>query len=77
LLIIRNGRTALDILMFDQYGNYVVQTMLTIAGKYRGKREWFDTMRDCIMENEYRLAKYSSGQKMIGLYLFVIGNNYV
>ncbi len=63
--------------MFDQYGNYVVQTMLTIAGKYRGKREWFDVMRDCIMENEYRLAKYSSGQKMIGLYLFLIWKYYV
>lgn len=66
----RSGRDALDIMLFDQYGNYVVQTMLDIAitvcdGKTCGNKNWLNRLRERILRYETRLSKYSSGKKLI------------
>ena len=44
--LISNNRNAIDIMLFDQYGNYVVQTMLNVAidvrsGNRMGDITWF------------------------------------
>ena len=44
--LISNNRNAIDIMLFDQYGNYVVQTMLNVAidvrsGNRNGDIKWF------------------------------------
>ncbi|KAH7699065.1 pumilio-family RNA binding repeat containing protein [Aphelenchoides avenae] len=66
------GRDAFDILLYDQYGNYVVQKMLNIAidvlsGKREGDTQWFFSMRRKILLAAPRLENYSSGKKILRL----------
>ena len=61
-------------MMFDQYGNYVVQRMLDIAtqvrqGKRFGDPAWFDILANHITRNEHLLMKYSSGKNIIRMLL--------
>uniref|UniRef100_A0A1I7V920 PUM-HD domain-containing protein n=1 Tax=Loa loa TaxID=7209 RepID=A0A1I7V920_LOALO len=64
------GRDALDIMLFDQYGNYVVQTMINVSiDVYEDRREgdllWLARLSERISRHEPRLMRYSSGKKII------------
>jgi pumilio RNA-binding family len=66
----KNGRDSLDQMLFDQYGNYVIQRLLNMAiqarhGKRQGKAKWFDILAQRICLNAQALLKYSSGKKII------------
>ncbi|KAK6015629.1 RNA binding repeat protein, Pumilio-family, partial [Ostertagia ostertagi] len=71
-------KDALDIMLFHQYGNYVVQRMLDICCEAaRAKRnginlpdielrmEWLNRLEARISQNRNRLARYSSGKKIL------------
>ncbi|GMT15549.1 hypothetical protein PFISCL1PPCAC_6846 [Pristionchus fissidentatus] len=68
-------KDALDILMFHQFGNYVVQRMLTIClGTSEGKNarldeatrvHWLARLKDKINQNDRKLLRYSSGKKIL------------
>ncbi|KAK5971650.1 hypothetical protein GCK32_011050 [Trichostrongylus colubriformis] len=71
-------KDALDIMLFHQYGNYVVQRMLDICCEAaRAKRnginlpdmelrmEWLNRLEARITQNRNRLARYSSGKKIL------------
>ncbi|EYC36208.1 hypothetical protein Y032_0922g3054 [Ancylostoma ceylanicum] len=71
-------KDALDIMLFHQYGNYVVQRMLDICCEAaRAKRnginlpdmeqrmEWLNRLETRIAQNRHRLARYSSGKKIL------------
>ncbi|KJH52829.1 RNA binding repeat protein, Pumilio-family [Dictyocaulus viviparus] len=71
-------KDALDIMLFHQYGNYVVQRMLDICCEAaRAKRnginlpdieqrmEWLRRLESRIAQNRHRLARYSSGKKIL------------
>ncbi|PAV67999.1 hypothetical protein WR25_18455 isoform A [Diploscapter pachys] len=71
-------KDALDILMFHQYGNYVVQRMLNLCcmafrvklsgmqlPDHADKMEWLRRLQRRILDNESRLTRYSSGKKII------------
>ncbi|VDN22963.1 unnamed protein product [Gongylonema pulchrum] len=64
------GRDALDIMMFDLYGNYVVQTMIDVAievyeGRRQGDPKWATLLAERAIRHEFRLEHYSSGKKII------------
>ncbi|VDK65549.1 unnamed protein product [Onchocerca ochengi] len=63
------GHDALDVLLFDQFGNYVVQTMLEIAIETREKKcddnSWFNRLADRIIRSQHKLMKYSSGKRIL------------
>ncbi|OZC08707.1 hypothetical protein X798_04255 [Onchocerca flexuosa] len=64
------GRDALDIMLFDQYGNYVVQTMINVSidvhdDRREGDLTWLTRLSERISRHESRLLKYSSGKKII------------
>lgn len=64
------GNDALDILLFDQYGNYVVQTMLEVAidvkqNEREGRVEWFDHIVQRVAKYQHKIAKFSSGKRII------------
>uniref|UniRef100_A0AC34FA63 PUM-HD domain-containing protein n=1 Tax=Panagrolaimus sp. ES5 TaxID=591445 RepID=A0AC34FA63_9BILA len=66
----KNGRDSLDQMLFDQYGNYVIQRLLNMGiqirrGKRQGKAKWFDVLTQRISVNVQPLLKYSSGKKII------------
>jgi pumilio RNA-binding family len=66
----KNGRDSLDQMLFDQYGNYVIQRLLNMAiqirhGKRQGKAKWFELLSQRICINVQPLLKYSSGKKII------------
>lgn len=66
----RHGRSAVDILLNHQYGNYVIQTLLRVAidvvkGKRAGDPKWFNKLRKAIVDNETRLLKYTSGRTIL------------
>lgn len=57
-------------MLFDQYGNYVVQTMISIAiDVHEGRREgdllWLARLSERIARHESRLMRYSSGKKIV------------
>ncbi|KAI6190830.1 PUM-HD domain-containing protein [Aphelenchoides bicaudatus] len=63
-----NSRSPIEVMMFNQYGNYVVQKLLTIAtGIYRrcGDSTLIDALNRTVMRNHSRLQRYSSGKKII------------
>ncbi|VDK58101.1 unnamed protein product [Anisakis simplex] len=67
----RSGKDALDVLMLDVYGNYVVQTMLGVAidvkdGKRDGLVEWFERLAGRLLRARSTIINYSSGKKLIG-----------
>ncbi|VDM42778.1 unnamed protein product [Toxocara canis] len=64
------GKDALDILMLDVYGNYVVQTMLDVAaavkeGRRDGLMEWFERLAGRIFRAKKTIINFSSGKKLI------------
>ncbi|EGT34726.1 hypothetical protein CAEBREN_14700 [Caenorhabditis brenneri] len=74
-----SNRDALDILLFHQYGNYVVQQMITICtSALMGKEErqltpselgmyatWYEKIKTRVQQNAARLERFSSGKKII------------
>jgi pumilio RNA-binding family len=66
------NQDAIDILLFDQYGNYVCQTLIKIfaevrSGRRQGDVQWFDRLAGRIHGHRLRLMKYSSGKKILEL----------
>ncbi|KAH7711010.1 pumilio-family RNA binding repeat containing protein [Aphelenchoides avenae] len=66
------GLDAFDIMVFDQYGNYVVQTLLKVCkaahdGLRPGSAMWLQRIDAKIRSVQPRLGKYSSGKKIIEL----------
>uniref|UniRef100_A0A0N5AWT1 PUM-HD domain-containing protein n=1 Tax=Syphacia muris TaxID=451379 RepID=A0A0N5AWT1_9BILA len=66
----RDGNDALNILMFDQYGNYVVQTMIDVAlavkqGRRKGRIEWYNRLVERVSLQQGRLLNFSSGKRII------------
>lgn len=66
----RRGRDALDILLFDQFGNYVVQRLFSVAievyeGRRVGDKTWYSTIATRVMRSEASLRRYSSGKKLL------------
>ncbi|KAF1762056.1 hypothetical protein GCK72_010318 [Caenorhabditis remanei] len=75
----QSHRDALDILLFHQYGNYVVQQMITICtSALMGKEErqltpsdlgmyaaWYEKIRSRVQHHSARLERFSSGKKII------------
>ncbi|CCD74185.1 PUM-HD domain-containing protein [Caenorhabditis elegans] len=68
------NRDALDILLFHQYGNYVVQKMIQICVLGQNARDqkqaemygmWLEKIRERVMRNANRLERFSSGKKII------------
>ncbi|CAI5445211.1 unnamed protein product [Caenorhabditis angaria] len=74
------GKDALDIMMFHQFGNYVIQCMLTICcesvsrqrktkeGGYdyiRSFEVWLKKLQTRVFKEKNRLLRFSSGKKMI------------
>lgn len=66
-------------MLFDQFGNYVVQRLLEILievkkGNRRGDPNWFDRLAVRLIENEKTLLKYSSGKKILEVLEMEIGS---
>ncbi|CAG9534387.1 unnamed protein product [Cercopithifilaria johnstoni] len=64
------GHDAVDVLLFDQFGNYVIQTMLDIAveakeKKRAGSESWFKRLSERIIKSQQKLIRYSSGKKIL------------
>uniref|UniRef100_A0A915A5M6 PUM-HD domain-containing protein n=2 Tax=Parascaris univalens TaxID=6257 RepID=A0A915A5M6_PARUN len=64
------GMDALEVLMFDQFGNYVLQTMLelavdVLAGRRKGKRDWLSRLVSRIICRQSELIRYSSGRTLV------------
>lgn len=60
----------MEIMLFDQFGNYVIQRLLQLAIDIRNRRRagnplWFDRLAVRIVEKESALLKYSSGKKIL------------
>ncbi|KAH7730496.1 pumilio-family RNA binding repeat containing protein [Aphelenchoides avenae] len=65
-----HGRSAVDILLNHQFGNYVIQTLLRVSidvvkGQRAGDPKWFYLLRKEIIANETRLVKYTSGRTIL------------
>ncbi|GMR37076.1 hypothetical protein PMAYCL1PPCAC_07271 [Pristionchus mayeri] len=67
-------KDALDILLFHQYGNYVVQRMLIICSSViehrleEGPRgHWLIRLEGKIIRNTGKLSRYSSGKKILDM----------
>lgn len=57
-------------MLFDQYGNYVVQTMINVSidvhdDRREGDLTWLARLSERISRHESRLLRYSSGKKII------------
>uniref|UniRef100_H2WKG5 PUM-HD domain-containing protein n=1 Tax=Caenorhabditis japonica TaxID=281687 RepID=H2WKG5_CAEJA len=71
------NRDALDILLFHQYGNYVIQQMIYICySALRGERfqeqrdidlysSWLERIKERVFRNSARLERFSSGKKIL------------
>ncbi|EGT50822.1 hypothetical protein CAEBREN_07483 [Caenorhabditis brenneri] len=73
------NRDALDILLFHQYGNYVIQQMINICctaimGKSESRlgakeieqyTQWLERIKERVARNSHRLERFSSGNKII------------
>uniref|UniRef100_A0A7E4ZV62 PUM-HD domain-containing protein n=1 Tax=Panagrellus redivivus TaxID=6233 RepID=A0A7E4ZV62_PANRE len=78
----KNGRDSLNQMLFDQFGNYVIQRLLNIAIQMRhnerpGEATWFQALSDKIIENAQALLKYSSGKKIIDILSCELGYDFV
>ncbi|KHN79683.1 Fem-3 mRNA-binding factor 2 [Toxocara canis] len=75
------GKDALDILMLDVYGNYVVQTMLDVAaavkeGRRDGLMEWFERLAGRIFRAKKTIINFSSGKKLIATLNEILHSSY-
>src|SRR4051794_8047558 len=57
-------------MLFDQFGNYVVQRLFKIAidvcsGRREGDQTWFATIAKRVRQSESSLRRYSSGKKLL------------
>ncbi|EFO85641.1 CRE-PUF-11 protein [Caenorhabditis remanei] len=73
------NRDALDILLFHQYGNYVIQQMINIcctailgqSERHLEQKEieqytkWLERIKERVTRNSHRLERFSSGKKII------------
>ncbi|ULT96284.1 hypothetical protein L5515_011815 [Caenorhabditis briggsae] len=73
------NRDALDILLFHQYGNYVIQQMINIccnailgrSDRHLEQKEieqytkWLERIKERVSRNSNRLERFSSGKKII------------
>uniref|UniRef100_A0A1I7Z206 PUM-HD domain-containing protein n=1 Tax=Steinernema glaseri TaxID=37863 RepID=A0A1I7Z206_9BILA len=62
----------IDVMMFDQFGNYVVQVMLDVVsqvrtGERQGSPRWLPMLAAAITRNEGGLIVYSSGKRLLDL----------
>lgn len=62
----------MDIMLFDQYANYVVQRLLTIAidvtnGNREGDKTWVERIACRVLANSKNLQRYSSGKKILDM----------
>lgn len=69
----------MDVLLFDQFGNYVIQTMLDVAvkakkGEHGGNNFWFERLAERIITTQHKLIRYSSGKKILEKLSAVIFN---
>lgn len=76
------GRDALDIMLFDQYANYVVQRLLTIAidvylGKRDGDKTWLERIAYHVRACSKNLQRYSSGKKILDMLAMTEVKRYV
>lgn len=60
----------LHVMLFDQYGNYIVQTLLKVLidvkkGARSGDPKWFNILATRLIRYGDNLLKYSSGKKII------------
>ncbi|KAK6104069.1 Pumilio-family RNA binding repeat protein [Brugia pahangi] len=74
------GHDALDVLLFDQFGNYVIQTMLDIAVEAKEKKRvgndsWFKRLAERIIKSQHKLIRYSSGKKILEKLSAVVSND--
>ncbi|CAI2329981.1 unnamed protein product [Caenorhabditis sp. 36 PRJEB53466] len=74
-----SNRDALDILLFHQFGNYVVQQMITIctsaligkeerqlsSAEYAQYSRWYERIKSRVVRHASRLERFSSGKKII------------
>ncbi|CAD5218623.1 unnamed protein product [Bursaphelenchus okinawaensis] len=63
-------QTALEIMMLDQYGNYVAQKLLDFVihvhdGQVPGDQKWIQTYVETVIRLRSRLENYSSGKKIL------------
>uniref|UniRef100_F1KXL7 Fem-3 mRNA-binding factor 2 n=1 Tax=Ascaris suum TaxID=6253 RepID=F1KXL7_ASCSU len=75
------GKDALDVMMMDGYGNYVVQTMLDVSiavseKKRDGLSEWFERLAGRIIRAKNRIIHLSSGKKLVATLNQVLGTLY-
>ena len=74
-----NNRDKFQTILFNQYGNYVIQRLLEILievrnGARAGSPSWFDRLAKRLIQNESNLMKYSSGKKIIEVLELEIGD---
>uniref|UniRef100_A0A914CN01 PUM-HD domain-containing protein n=1 Tax=Acrobeloides nanus TaxID=290746 RepID=A0A914CN01_9BILA len=70
IFVNKHGRDALDVLMFNKYGNYVVQTLLKVLiyirhGLFPGDPTWFDYLAKKIIKQSHSLLQYNSGKSIL------------
>ncbi|KAI6239919.1 PUM-HD domain-containing protein [Aphelenchoides fujianensis] len=62
--------SALEVMMFDQFGNYVIQEMLKVArevkeGRQHGMPSWFHAIWATAKKNSRHLARFIYGRKIL------------
>ncbi|KAI6241138.1 PUM-HD domain-containing protein [Aphelenchoides fujianensis] len=68
----RYNRTPLEVILFNQYGNYVIQRLLHVAidvvnGKRAGDKNWLVYIAHAVFRNKSAIDRYASGKKIIQL----------
>ncbi|KAI6220297.1 Fem-3 mRNA-binding factor 2 [Aphelenchoides besseyi] len=66
----RYNRTPLEIMLFNQYGNYVIQRLLAVAidvvnDRRQGDKNWLVYIAHAVYRNKSAIDRYASGKKII------------